>query len=66
VYATDIAAAGSRVAGVEIPDSLNVVADYPITVLKDSHNAPLAEAFVGYVLDADGQRILARDGFLGP
>jgi len=64
VYATDVKAA-TGVQGVPIPAALNVVADYPITVLKDSPKAALARAFVDDVL-ADGQRTLARYGFTSP
>jgi ABC-type molybdate transport system substrate-binding protein len=42
-----------------------VVADYPIVLLKDSQNSPLAKAFVGYVL-GDGRPTLARYGFASP
>jgi molybdate transport system substrate-binding protein len=63
VYTTDVKAAGAQVQGINIPDALNVIADYPIVVLKDSQNVGLARAFIGY-LHADGQRTLARDGFL--
>jgi molybdate transport system substrate-binding protein len=65
VYVTDVKAAGAGVQGVEIPLSLNVVADYPVAILKDSQNAPLAKAFVSYLLGA-GQPTLARYGFTGP
>ena len=65
VYATDVKAAGSQVQGIDIPDAFNVVADYPIVVLKDSQNVALAWAFIGY-LHASGLRTLARDGFLPP
>ena len=65
VYATDVKAAGAAVQGVEIPLGQNVVADYPVAVLKDSQNAPLARAFVSYLLGA-GQPTLARYGFTGP
>ncbi len=65
VYVTDVKAAGAGVQGVEIPLSLNVVADYPVAVLKDSQNVPLAKAFVSYLLGA-GQPTLARYGFTGP
>jgi len=65
VYVTDVKAAGSGVQGVEIPLSLNVVADYPVAILKDCQNAPLAKAFVSYLLGA-GQPTLARYGFTGP
>src|SRR5207253_8102 len=63
VYATDVKAAGAQVQGVDIPASLNVVADYPIVVLKDSQNIALAKVFIGY-LHAKGQETLARYGFL--
>lgn len=65
VYVTDVKAAGAGVQGVDIPPALNVVADYPIAVLKDSQDVPLAQAFVRYVL-ADGQRTLTRYGFTSP
>ena len=65
VYVTDVKAAGAGVQGLEIPLSLNVVADYPVVILKDSQNAPLARAFVSYLLGA-GQPTLARYGFTGP
>jgi molybdate transport system substrate-binding protein len=65
VYVTDVKAAGGGVDGVAIPPALNVVADYPIAVLKDSQNTALARAFVGYLL-ADGQQTLVRYGFTGP
>ncbi len=65
VYVTDVKAAGAAVQGVEIPPTLNVQADYPVTILKDSQNPPLARAFVSYLLGA-GQQTLARYGFTGP
>lgn len=72
VYVTDVKAAGPTVQGVSIPDSQNVVADYPIAVLKNSPNSSLAKAFVGYVLlnaqpgSHGGQLTLHQYGFLGP
>jgi molybdate transport system substrate-binding protein len=65
VYVTDVKAAGASVQGVEIPLGQNVVADYPVAILKDSQNPPLAKAFVSYLLGA-GQATLARYGFTGP
>ncbi len=65
VYVTDVKAAGAAVEGVTIPLALNVVADYPIVILKDSQNRALARAFISYVL-TDGRRILARYGFTSP
>jgi molybdate transport system substrate-binding protein len=65
VYVTDVKAAGASVEGVVIPPALNVVAEYPIVILKDSQNRALARAFVSYVL-TDGRPILARYGFTIP
>ena len=65
VYVTDVKAASATVQGVEIPSGQNIVADYPVAILKDSQNAPLAKAFVSYLLGA-GQPTLARYGFTGP
>jgi len=65
VYVTDVKAAGASVQGVEIPPGVNVVADYPVALLKDSQNVPLAKAFISYLLGA-GQPTLNRYGFAGP
>jgi molybdate transport system substrate-binding protein len=66
VYVTDVRAAGSKVAGVDIPESSNVVARYPIAVVKDAPNLAAAITFMDYVLSPDGQQVLARFGFLPP
>jgi molybdate transport system substrate-binding protein len=65
VYVTDVKAAGAGVEGVAIPPALNVVAEYPIVILKDSRNRALARAFVSYVL-TEGRPVLARYGFTSP
>ena len=65
VYVTDVKAAGAAVQGVEIPLGQNVVADYPVAVLKDAQNGQLAKAFVAYLLGG-GQQTLARYGFTRP
>jgi molybdate transport system substrate-binding protein len=66
VYVTDITAASSTVTGVPIPAAQNVVASYPIAVLKGTQNSALAKAFIGYLLSADGQHALASFGFTSP
>ena len=66
VYVTDVRAGGARVAGAPIPDAQNVVARYPVAVLKGSSGAVAGQAFVDYLLGADGQKTLARFGFTGP
>ena len=65
VYVTDVRAAGTSVQGVDIPQGMNVIADYPVALLKDSQNVPGAKAFIAYVLD-EGQRTLLRHGFTSP
>jgi molybdate transport system substrate-binding protein len=64
VYVTDVRAAGSKVTGVPIQDSVNVIATYPIVAVKGSKNSSLANAFIAYVLSADGQVTLQSFGFL--
>ncbi|MBV9712920.1 MAG: molybdate ABC transporter substrate-binding protein [Ktedonobacteraceae bacterium] len=67
VYATDVtAAAASKVKFISIPSTFNIIAQYPISVLKNSTNANDAQAFVQYILSSDGQTILAKYHFLSP
>ncbi len=63
VYTTDVKAAGSKVAGVAIPGSYNVVATYPIVTVKGSKHSDADNAFIAYVLSAAGQSTLASFGF---
>ena len=63
VYATDVKAAGNRVSGVEIPDSYNVEATYPIATLTHTENSATARAFIEFVASPDGQSILGSYGF---
>ena len=64
VYVTDVKSAGSTVEGVQIPDNLNVTADYPIVELKTAPNSTAATAFVDYVLGSQGQKVLKSFGFI--
>jgi molybdate transport system substrate-binding protein len=66
VYVTDVKAAKGDVDGVKIPDKQNVVAEYPLTIVKGTQNALAAKAFVAFVTSKRGQRVLARFGFLSP
>jgi len=65
VYASDVKAAGVKAAGVPIPDDLNVIATYPIAVVKASKHRAAAEAFVREIRSVSGQAILRAHGFLG-
>ena len=63
-YVTDAKAAAATADGLEIPDKENVVAEYPMAVLKQSANSNLAYAFLDYVLGAEAQAVLAKYGFV--
>ena len=62
-YVTDVAAAGGRVEGITIPDQYNVVAQYPIAVLRGAAQPHAAAAFVDFVSGPAGQAVLRRFGF---
>jgi molybdate transport system substrate-binding protein len=62
VYVTDVKAAAAD--GVAIPEDQDIVATYPIAVLKQSPHPDVARAFVDYVLSPPGQATLAKYGFL--
>jgi molybdate transport system substrate-binding protein len=64
VYASDAQAAGSKAVGVEIPSEQNVIATYPIAVVKAAPHKAAARAFVRSVLGTKGQTALQAHGFL--
>jgi len=66
VYVTDVKSAATSVTGIEIPEQHQVLARYPIAVVKDSKNARLAHGFVDYLLSPAGQSVLAEFGFSKP
>jgi molybdate transport system substrate-binding protein len=64
-YRSDVTPAVARyVRTLPLPDSLNVIATYPIAVVAAAPRRPDAEAFVALVRSAEGQHVLARHGFL--
>ena len=68
VYRTDAATdyAASRVGVVSVPVGSNVVAEYPIAVLREASDSELAEEFVRFVLGERSQIILNSYGFESP
>jgi molybdate transport system substrate-binding protein len=66
VYVTDVLAAGNSVKGIEIPADVNASTTYPIAPLTASTNKTTAQAFVDYVLSADGLAVLTAAGFSKP
>jgi molybdate transport system substrate-binding protein len=66
VYVTDVKASKGTTSGVKIADKVNVIATYPMGVVKDSQNAEAAKAWVQFVTSKDGQKTLRKFGFLPP
>jgi molybdate transport system substrate-binding protein len=65
VYRSDVTPSVARVTRtLDIPDEYNVIATYPIAVLRQSPNQELARRFVASVLGATGQRALAAHGLI--
>lgn len=66
VYSSDVVGSvQSKVGQLEIPEQWNVVATYPIAPLADSSQPERAQAFVDFVVSAEGQQILEKHGFRG-
>lgn len=66
VYRTDALVSGARVRTIELPESVNVVAVYPIGVVEGARNEPAARAFAEFVRGPEGQRLLRAAGFDAP
>ena len=65
VYSSDVTpAVRGAVQVLSIPEPFNVIAQYPIAVVREAPNAPGAQAFIDYVLSPAGQAILTKHGFL--
>ncbi|HLF79815.1 MAG TPA: molybdate ABC transporter substrate-binding protein, partial [Dehalococcoidia bacterium] len=58
VYGTDVTpSVAPKLATVQIPTQINVIAEYPIALTKKPRNAAVAQAFVAFVTGSDGQAI---------
>jgi molybdate transport system substrate-binding protein len=66
VYKTDALTMPDKVQIIEIPSAINVVAEYPIAVLKAAPHAHLARDFVKLVLSKEGLKVLTAAGFTPP
>jgi molybdate transport system substrate-binding protein len=62
VYVSD-AKSSDKVDSVQIPDDVNVITTLPIVVLKDAKNAPLAQAWIDFVV-AHERELVDTYGFL--
>ena len=64
VYVTDAFSASGKVTVIDIPDPYNVIAQYPIAVVKSSSHASDAQAFMAFVLSPAGQAIMKKYQFI--
>lgn len=65
VYQSDVPASmQSKVKVIALPDSVNVLAVYPIAVLKESKNSVEAQDFENFVLSDSGKAILDKYHFI--
>ena len=65
VYSSDISGGDAyKVGRLDIPDALNVIATYPIALVKGAHNPDQGQAFIDFVLSAQGQAVLAKYNFI--
>jgi molybdate transport system substrate-binding protein len=62
VYVSDVASSG-KVAGVTIPDNVNVVTTLPIVALKDAESSAVAKAWDAFVV-AHASELVSTYGFL--
>ena len=65
VYVSDVTpSVAPAVREIAIPDRANVIADYPVAVVRRAPNPGAAAAFVRLLLSPAGQRVLAAHGFI--
>ena len=64
VYRSDVASGTpARILVLSVPDEANVIASYPIAVVRSARQPVAAREFVALVTSAVGQRVLERHGF---
>ena len=66
VYHSEVIASDGQVEGVEIPTKFNIVAEFPIGIIKNSANKQEAQRFIDYLLSPEGQSLLTQYGFQTP
>ena len=66
VYHSEVIASDGQVQGVKIPTEFNVVAEFPIGIIKNSANKKEAQRFIDYLLSPEGQSLLTQYGFQTP
>ncbi|WP_433472385.1 molybdate ABC transporter substrate-binding protein [Spirillospora sp. CA-142024] len=66
VYRTDVKAAGTKVHGIDFPESAKAINDYLIATLSKAPQSGLAKEFVQLVLSPQGKQVLSAAGFEAP
>ena len=66
VYHSEVIASDGQVEGVKIPTEFNIVAKYPIGIIKNSENKEQAQDFIDFLLSPKGQALLTQYGFKTP
>ena len=66
VYHSEVIASDGQVQGVKIPTEFNIVAEFPIGIIKNSANKKEAQGFIDYLLSPEGQSLLTQYGFQTP
>ena len=65
VYVSDVTPAAARqLRRFDLPDSANVIASYPIALVRHARNTVAAQTFIAFVLSPSGQAVLAKNGFI--
>ncbi len=65
VYRSDVTPdISSKVQIIQIPDTVNTIATYPIAVTNDSANPDQAKKYVDYMVSDAGQKILVKWNFI--
>jgi molybdate transport system substrate-binding protein len=66
VYHSEVIASEGQVEGIKIPTEFNIVAKYPIGIIKNSANKNQAQEFIDFLLSPKGQALLTQYGFKTP
>ncbi len=65
VYSSDVTpAVRAQVKIIAIPTGVNIIAEYPVAIIKGAGNTAGAQAFIDYLVSAAGQAILLKWGFV--
>ncbi|SNX53743.1 molybdate ABC transporter substrate-binding protein [Thermoanaerobacterium sp. RBIITD] len=64
VYVTDAKPFLDKVKVIDIPDKYNVIATYPVAIVRGTKDKTLSKKFVDFILNGDGKKTLKDYGFI--